>query len=874
MASHRLSLNSLPEDLLAHVLRFASGAQRRDNRPTPAVSVHNWSLAAVSRAFRRAYLSNLTSLSLNNPSAKRLALLGWAPLRPCTSLRHVTITPDSKLSDADVVSLFHFLNDIGAQLKKVQISLSRRLTHRALLALTDCFSRSIVDLELHVPWERRVRRRTTPAVQHHFLMPPPHAHLPDDDDATPDSTPHNSPPPSPPHNPIPIPVPDSPLPAPALDAELMLPHLEPGQYMFAEPEQPAEPPLPDLALPPHLFNAAAFPNAHPHNPPPPPAPPQQQHPFDYPVLDSHQPAAAEPQQVESDNFPVDNLLLPMWDGAELPIDPFEQQPQLAPNPPPPELHAPPEAPLDHQPPLQAIEQLAQLAVPDMHDAADNAEQPRNAQQPMSPQNNAAPPEEVHEQPAAQPAAQEEAHDGSADAQSASEPPTPIEQAIQDLSAFLHSQNGLLNGHGPFVPPVDNPHDMMLQLIQNFNQMQDGGAWNGDDGDVQHAEHAGEGDADDGNEDDNGLGNNGDGEHGEEQPEDNNALPQPNYHPALLQNHFSHRSNLTDEILVTTITRMPNLQSLNLDRARYITDVSAFALRNLTMLQSLRICNNHYVTDLPLKHVLANLPNLRELRLQDMLFIGNGSIEALCSFKKRSKLRVLQLSQIGRVTDEAVKKLVNSCQNLESIHIADCPRISCEAASHLSCSQTLEEIYFKPVARYSITNRTTVHLSCASSRLRSLKLVGCRSITLDGIVALGNLPGLRQLHLIGLGPVSQDVMRALGTFPKLDDILLQGDMHLTDLGVKVLCGRRGHRFLHLALRDNTENLTYDGLDSIVTWCTSLRSLEVHGMFKSDAIDRVRDCIPYANITVGYNGGTKSFVEGRGGVWDPADQMDED
>ncbi|KAI0565777.1 hypothetical protein FGB62_14g046 [Gracilaria domingensis] len=613
-----------------------------------------------------------------------------------------------------------------------------------------------------------------------------------------------------------------------------------------------EPPLPDLALPPHVFEAAAF--AHAHAPHPAPS---QQHPFDYPVLGGlSEPALAEAQPVESDNFPVDNLLLPMWDGAELPIDPFEPQPQ-SPPPPPPAPPAPHQAAVEahavehaQQPnqPNQPIAPLAQLVAPSANADAENAQQlqqhvPNAAQQqPAPPHQNAVPPEEDV--------------DGSADAQSASEPPAPIEQAIQDLSAFLHEQNGLLNGHDPFLPPVDNPHEMMLQLIQNFNQMQDGGAWNGEDGEEHQPEHA------------------GDGEDADDPPEDNHAPPEPNYHPALLQDHLSHRSTLTDEVLVTAVTRMPNLRSLNLDRARYITDVSAFALRNLTTLQSLRLCNNHYVTDLPLKHVLANLPNLRELRLQDMLFIGNGSMEALCSFKERSKLKLLHLSQAGRVTDEAVKKLVNSCEKLQSVHITDCPKISCEAASHLSCSQSLEEISFKPVARYPILNRTPVHLSCASSRLRSLTLVGCRNITLDGILALGNLPGLRQLHLIGLGPVSQDVMRALGTFPKLDDIMLQGDMHLTDLGVKVLCGRRGHRFLHLALKDRTENLTYDGLDSIVTWCTSLRTLEVHGMFKSDAIDRVRDCIPNANITVAYNGGAKRFAQGCGGVWDPVVQMDDD
>eukprot|EP00737_Agarophyton_chilense_P000471 gb/GEZJ01000526.1/.p1 GENE.gb/GEZJ01000526.1/~~gb/GEZJ01000526.1/.p1 ORF type:complete len:642 (+),score=106.68 gb/GEZJ01000526.1/:54-1928(+) len=622
-----------------------------------------------------------------------------------------------------------------------------------------------------------------------------------------------------------------------LSPQLMLAqHAQPIPQPSTPPEQPP--------LSPHLFEADFFPSPQPLHP----SPPHPHHPFDQPLgLPTSPPPAPHPLDiVQAHTLPEDdhNLLLPMWHPDELPIDPFEPQPQSPPQP-----AAPPSPPLQHPPqPFDPVAALAASAAPIA---------------PTSPPAPSAPPALIapadHAQQPAHAAHPPPSPDDNVDAHSMSQPPTPIEQAIQDLGAFLQQQNGLLNGHNPFLPAAEDPHEMMLQLIQNFNHMQDGGAWNGQQGADEHPDaHA----------------DDGDDEGADEQPDENNAPLEPNYHPALLQDHLSHRSALTDEVLVTAVTRMPNLRCLNLDRALYITDVSAFALRNLTMLESLRLSNNHYVTDLPLKHVLANLPNLRQLRLLDMLFIGNGSMDALCSFKKRSKLKLLQLSQVGRVTDEAVKKLVNSCQALETVHIADCPKISCEAASHLSCSQSLEQIHFKPVARYPITNRTTVHLSCASSRLRSLTLVGCRNITLDGIVALGNLPGLRRLHLVGLGPVSQDVMRALGTFPKLDDILLQGDMHLTDLGVKVLCGRRGHRFLHLALKDQTENLTYDGLDSIVTWCTSLRTLEVHGMFKSDAVDRVRDCIPYANITVAYNGGMKSYVEGRGGIWDPVLQPFDD
>lgn len=814
MAS-RFSLTSLPDDLLAHVLRFASGAQRRDSHPTPAVPLNKWRLAAVNTAFRRAYLSNLTSLSLTNASAKRLALLGWSPLRLCTSVRHVTITPDSRLSDADVVSLFQFLRSIGAQLKKVDISLSRRLTQRALMALTECFAGTIVELDIHVPWIRRVRRRTAPPPNQHFVFPPAEAGF--GDDATPDSTPDNSPPPSPPPEPLqapPVQQPATPTPQPATP---------PPEMMFAEPPVIEEVDFVDAGNQ-GLFADPAGPGDLDQDPD------ADQLPLDFPVLPppehmGQQNFAFESQVAQSDTGPVDNLLLPMWEEDALPVDPFE-----------PAVHLSQNAPAINVANYGASQDVAPAESPTSSEAAIQA--PLAADAVAAPTNG-----------------EQDTAGGQALSPAASEPPSPMEQAIQDLGAFLRGQIPDDNPDIPFDPPVGNPHAMILQLIQDFNQMQDAGVWNG-----QNEEEAPAGQAEE-------------GEEGDEN-QNENPIGDAHFQQVLLHDHLPCRSTLTDEALVTAITRMPNLRCLNLDRARYITDVSAFALRNLTMLESLRLCNNNYVTDLPLQHVLANLPKLRALHLQDMPFIGNGSIEALCSFKNRSELRVLELAHVGRVTDEAVKKLVNSCQNLASVAISECPKISCEAASHLSCSRSLEELYFKPAARFAITDRTPVHLSCASSKLRSLKLVGCRNITLDGIIALGNLPGLKQLHLVGLGPTSQDVMRVLGTFPRLDDVLLQGDMQLTDLGVKVLCGRRGHRFLHLALRDSTENLTDDALESIVTWCTSLRSLEVHGMFKPDAIHRVHECIPSANITVTCNGGMKRFVEGRGGVWDPVVQANDD
>ena len=352
-----------------------------------------------------------------------------------------------------------------------------------------------------------------------------------------------------------------------------------------------------------------------------------------------------------------------------------------------------------------------------------------------------------------------------------------------------------------------------------------------------------------------------------------ALPPAPQHPPEPPQYFgppppqvTASNPLTDDILTRLLARVPNLTELRIDRARHVMGTGILLLTKCPQLEVLVLVGCVAMKNQTLYTVLSSLSKLRVLHLIDMPLIGDPVVSAICTGPSRTTLKELQLTKIGRLTDPAVKQLVNACDSLESVHIADCPRITSDASSHLSCSLQMKKIFFRPTPHRPLTNRATRHFSCAASTLRSLKLAGCSQLTLNGIVALGNLPGLRQLHMRGLRHVSQDVMRQLGTFSKLDDLLLQGMMYLTDLGVKVLCGQRGHRYLHLALLDESNNLTDEALECVMTWCGSLRSLEVHGYFKPGALNRLQECIPRASLTVVSVSSGREVVEGQGGLWD--------
>lgn len=744
----QLSLGHLPQDLLAHVLRFATGAARRDGCTSNAVPLSDWRYATVSAAFRRAFLENLASLSLDTPAAKRLAAADWQPLRACTSLRYIVICADAGLRDRDVVRLFQLLHSWGIPLRQADITVDRQVTQASVLCFAALFGEHVTHLNVRVPWVRRVRRRRLNLQLQNmhpnlFNFPnpiqnnaefPPHA---DDDQA-----------------------PQFALP-PALNAGNLL--------NFAQGEnENAAPPLINVFDGAQIVNAAA----------------------NFEELGNLLGIDVQVQEPHVQLFPLGAM--------------FQNQMQ----------------PEQIQPDQMLMQQL------DI-----NAPQAAQGNIPFQPQNVMNDPQPMIPADAGEPVGMDEAVEAVAAAQDAVQAAAAADAAAiadgvdPDVLPLweANAANGMFGNNAPPNFPADfNDAQHLLNFVA-----------------------VGE-------------------------PEAPAVPPQPQPQPLGMpgmQGVSAVRGVLTNDVLKTALGRMRCLKELVLDRARHLTNSGILGITKLTRLEKLSLYGNHSITDAALKSVLARLGYLKSLRLKDMVLIGDGSIAAVCSSSSQSSLEFLELTRVGRVTDPVIKQLVNNCQKLRDVQIFDCALISCEAASHLSCSTQLRSLLFKPPARHPLMNRTTIHLSCASTELRSLQLLDCKNINLDGIIALGNLPGLRRLHLKGLGHVSQDVMRTLGTFPYVHDLTLQGGMNLTDLGVKVLCCQRGHRFLYLSLIDSTKNLTNEALDCISTWCVSLRTLEVHGTFDSASVGRVHETIPHAALRIDSSIGGLIVMNGTGGVWDP-------
>lgn len=768
----KVKLGHLPEDLLAHVLRFTTSSLRRDGRPGRPASVLHLRFAAISPAFRRAFLRHLEAVVFDHPACRRLAELNWGALRSCIALRKIVVARSSRLNDDHLVSMFRLLANRGVFLRDVELALSEELTAVSLTSLVEHFGEYLTRLRVVLVANPRAARRLQIAHAPPEVLQALVADAQDDLNVFAD-----------PHPVAPEPVPPqlfnpqagNQLPPPPVFAGAV--HVAP--HINIQPvnlPQGIAPPLIHHQVPPHLFGAGPVivqpNNPQAANPPPPDAEPNNP---DDAVGDPDDGAVA---QADGAMAIGGHFMFAQLHGNPAPVPQWHQVPAAVgvqlPVVPAPDLNM---AGVLHQaggPLVQAFHNVVQH-VPFDQAVARTAEIANGAGASM----------------------------GTSNVQTGDDVPIPSSSNDSE-NATLDRFAKELNTHREFAR---NFIDLLGDLTSRANE-----------------------------------------------PNVNMVAP-----------GEMNECIVTDPIFNSLFSSLPNLVDLTLVRLRSVGPEAIGTLLRCPKLQKLQLSNMPRVTSDSLGDVLKKLTNLRELCLSKMV-VEDKAMADLVHGASGSKFETLKLVLMDRITDQTIRLMVNKCQALSSVNFMMCSKITNSAASHIACAANVKSVMLSPYDSTPVSSRAVVHLSCARV-LRSLSLGNCKRLGVDGINALANLPGLTKLHLTGLGGLSLDVMKALGGFPRLDDLLLQGQLGLTDLGVKLLCGLRGHRFIHLILADSTKSMCEDGLDHIMTWCNSLRTLEVYGNFKEGVLDRLHDSIPHADVRVNAlvekNGG---FIEGDRSVWD--------
>jgi hypothetical protein len=310
--------------------------------------------------------------------------------------------------------------------------------------------------------------------------------------------------------------------------------------------------------------------------------------------------------------------------------------------------------------------------------------------------------------------------------------------------------------------------------------------------------------------------------------------------------------LSDAVFAAVVARCPQLRTLKLDGGKHLTGSGIRMLTRCPHLSELVICGSHLVSDSGLAPVIGQAEQLRKLTLRGLSRIGHETISAL-TLEPKKIFQSLEVTRNMRITDKSIQAVVNCCESLRAVTLKACVLLTNATASHLSCARNIEHVDLKMSWASPITNRSAIYISCAASSLKILALGDCKELDVDGIVALSKLPGLTKLQLYGLNVVTQDTMRVLGgnpqnSFRRLEYLLLEGALQLTDLGVRVLCGQRGHRIIGLELIDRAKCLSDEALDTIGTFCTSLKRMSIHGSFSELAIRRLHQSMPSVKLEI--------------------------
>ncbi|KAI5804372.1 hypothetical protein EDC01DRAFT_416780 [Geopyxis carbonaria] len=299
-------------------------------------------------------------------------------------------------------------------------------------------------------------------------------------------------------------------------------------------------------------------------------------------------------------------------------------------------------------------------------------------------------------------------------------------------------------------------------------------------------------------------------------------------PRIQALDLSQLENITDLSMRVVAEHCPRLQGLNIAGCKNVTDLSMIPLsENRRMLRRLKLndCNQltdasvlalaencpqlleidlhrcHQITDESVIHLFSNLKHLRELRLAYCELLTDGAFLQLPPNKTYETLRILDLTDCGLLTDDAVEKIVKMAPRLRNLILAKCRHITDRAVHSITkLGKNLHNLHLGHCSH--ITDRAVRALVQSCTRLRYIDLACCLRLTDASVCQLAQLPKLRRIGLVKCNNITdfaiQSLVRRTNTYPcPLERVHLSYCMHLTVEGVHDLINHC-QRLTHLSL----------------------------------------------------------------------------
>ena len=325
----------------------------------------------------------------------------------------------------------------------------------------------------------------------------------------------------------------------------------------------------------------------------------------------------------------------------------------------------------------------------------------------------------------------------------------------------------------------------------------------------------------------------------------NVLPLHDIEELTLQD-----TQILDEDLERLAT-LPKLKILNLRSAR-LSDKGLEALRRAPKLRQLHLTNNAFsdaamstisrmedielidlrscseITDVGIAQ-LASLPRLRVLRLGSDQ-INDQTLQVLNRFKTLDALSL----EDANITDEGLSKLQGP--SIKELSLARCFMVTDDGMKTIATLPKLERLYLRDMG---ITDDGIISLSANDNLRANLRAVRLLDIMTGdrAAAALARLPRLASLHL-RQALISAEGLGELARSPSLRELVVD-DSGVDDQGVKMLAGLKDLR--SLSLRDNPA-VTDGSIDYLATMA-SLKRVDLRGTAVTpEGLSRLRSARP--------------------------------
>lgn len=262
--------------------------------------------------------------------------------------------------------------------------------------------------------------------------------------------------------------------------------------------------------------------------------------------------------------------------------------------------------------------------------------------------------------------------------------------------------------------------------------------------------------------------------------------------------------LTDPTISAIAKTFPKLQELDLSEGPLITAVSVRDVWSFSRrLRCLSLARCPQLTDTAFPYRVKDIgkkPETEDKPLPHRPLTWIEQLEPLMLRHTAVDMRVLDLSGLTKITDEAVAGVVVHCPVLDNLSLAGCTSLTddaLESVSKLGVSLSMLNLARIP----HITDSGVMKLAHECVELRSIDLAFCRQLTDLAVMELAGLQKLTRLVLVRVPKVTDNAIYFLGDHtPTLERL------HLS------YCDRISLKSLHHLIRRNRQlkHLTVTGV----------------------------------------------------------------